>query len=86
MHSDPVTPNTYMDKMTTPRLDAAAALMTQLGVQPSQAATFLEVIRNPSVIIDEASLVQRFVNAGYDKQAATALALFLLDEKANGRL
>lgn len=74
-----------MDKMTTPRLDAAAELMTKLGVKPTQAAMFIEVIRNPALIIDKASLIKRFLDAGYDEQAATALALFLLDEKANGR-
>ncbi len=72
--------------MTTPRLDAAAELMTKLGVKPTQAAMFIEVIRNPALIIDKASLIKRFLDAGYDEQAATALALFLLDEKANGRL
>jgi hypothetical protein len=72
--------------MTTPKLDAAIALMTQLGVKPTQAATFIEVIRNPSLIADEASLIRRFSDAGYDEQAAKALARFLIDEKANGRL
>lgn len=72
--------------MKTPPLDSAFALMTKLGVQPTQAVAFVEVLRNPSLIQDEASLVARFSDAGYDEQAAKALARFLIDEKANGRL
>lgn len=76
----------FTETMNTPQLDAALKLMTQLGVQPTQAEAFIEVIRNPSLITDEASLIQRFSNAGYEQGAATALALFLMDEKAHGRL
>lgn len=54
--------------MKPPQLDAAVALMTNLGVQPAQAESFIEVIRNPSLIQDEASLITRFLNAGYEKK------------------
>lgn len=72
--------------MTTPPLDAGFALMTKLGVQPAQAEAFIEVIRNPSLITSEEALILRFSGAGYEEQAAKALARFLIDEKANGRL
>jgi hypothetical protein len=72
--------------MENKTLNAAVSLMTELGVTAEQAQTFVETIVNPSLITDEASLVARFKDAGYDEQAAQALSRFLINEKAHGRL